>query len=573
MSSLFNPQPRAGGGQAAFLTGQAGTAVDSYGVHAPRYSSSVDSPLSKSWLFEIVAKKSGAVKESFTLLMPPQSLTIKEPQRVSITKTFGNAFVDDYGPDNIQITLKGISGTTHVFPTYSNRTTSAFTDIATAVSGADQAGQNQSGYTGRNAFYTFRDSIMRYKDKAGWEKNELRVYDLADEQAYRCVLLDFTLDRSADSPFRYPYTISLFVFDKLDSPRVKKGRVVNISREPDQAMNDVDRIGNKLNKLYRDVQSVINDVALITAKVAELRTKYAQFLNQTTKIITSPLGLAKNLTDIALSALRAAYDTYRAGQYTFDRYIAASEILRDAHRQALKIYGFQISKGWQSSNVIEIEQDAGLNLAGESPSREVNQLQYRYNGLQEYTIKGADTLQEIAAQELNDEAMWPVIAATNTHIRSNADLVPGQTLYLPIQTDAGTGVRKENFILTEDTARDPYGTDIALDANGRLIIDNNDFVLVSGLSNVEQAVDLRLNTPAGTLLKHAAFGITAQAGIAGSELALKYLKTSIRSALTEDPRIEKVDNMIVKIDRDVLHIGMTINVIGAEQSLPVEVQV
>ncbi len=75
-------------------------------------------PLSKSWLFEVVNTKTKQIVNSFTLILPPQSYTIREKQRVSITKTFGNAFIDDYGPDNIEITIKGISGTAHVFPTY-----------------------------------------------------------------------------------------------------------------------------------------------------------------------------------------------------------------------------------------------------------------------------------------------------------------------------------------------------------------------------------------------------------------------------------------------------------------------
>ena len=74
--------------------------------------------LSRSWLFEVVDIVSEIVEKSFTLVLPPQQYSIKEKARVSITKTFGNAFIDDYGADNIEITIKGISGTSHVFPTF-----------------------------------------------------------------------------------------------------------------------------------------------------------------------------------------------------------------------------------------------------------------------------------------------------------------------------------------------------------------------------------------------------------------------------------------------------------------------
>jgi len=572
IANLFgNAGPQPGAGAANFKIGQSWLGNTSkYGTHAAR--GSLDSVLSKSWLFEIVDKNSGNVVESFTLLMPPNSLTIKEPQRTAITKTFGNAFVDEYGADNIQITLKAISGTTHVFPTYSNAVVSAFTDVAAAVSGADKASSNRVGFTGRNAFYEFRDKIMRYKDKKDWDKKELRVYDLADEQAYKCVLLDFTLDRNADNPLRYPFTISLFVYEKLDKLRVKKGRVVNISKDPISALDDADGFLDTLLNVYQDVQGILNSVALLKAKSLELRTRYNRFLNQTTRVLTAPLDISKNMIDIGMIATGTLFDTYRAGKITFERYANAQELFRETIIQALKTYGFQISVGWQQSNTVEIEEDAGVDVSGDTVERSVSLASYEYSGLKVYTVKGDDTLQRIALNELGDENLWPYIASVNAGITSNEDLTPGEEIFLPVQVDPGDGVNKEQFILTEDFTRDPYGTDIRIDANGDIVIqENSDVALISGIENIQQAIDLRLNTMAGSMIKQSAFGITAQAGIAGTELAIKYLKTAIRNSLTQDPRIESVENMIVSLDSDVLNISMNINVIGAEESLPVTV--
>ena len=567
---VTGPQP--GVGSTNFKTGQRPPRqTRKYGEHAVR--GSLDSPLSKSWLFEVVDRESGDIVESFTLILPPQSMSIKEPQRVSIQKTFGNAFVDDYGADNIQITLKGISGTTHAFPTFSTSTVSAFTDIGAAVSGASQASQNNFGFTGKNAFYEFRNKIMRYKDISGWDKRELRVYDLADEQAYKCVLLDFSLDRNSDNPLRYPFTISLFVYDKIDSIKVKKGFVVNISEDPITALDKVDDLIAKVQNLYQDVQSVLNTVAIIKARALELRSRFNRFLTQTTKIITSPLDVAKNLVDAAFAATGVASDAYRAGQYTYERYIGAQELLRETLISSLRTYGYQVSEGWQRSNSVELEVDNGVDTTGESVARSVSRSSYTYTGLRVYTVKGDDTLQRIAQNELGDSDLWPYIAAVNSDITSNNDLVPGEEIFIPIQVDIGEGTNKEQFILTEDIARDPYGTDIAIDQNGNLVVqESNDLATVSGLTNVEQAVNLRLNTMVGSMIKQTAFGITAQAGIAGTELAVKYLKTAVRNALTEDPRIQSIENMIVTLKADVLEIGMTVNVVGADKSLPVTVQ-
>ena len=158
-----------------------------------------DSPkiLDKSWLFEIFDTRHSRVEKSFTLIFPPQAIVIKEPQRVALTKTFDNIFVDDYGPDNIEITINAISGSTKVFPTF--RTTgegmpaspSLNPEIAQFLPSSPIEG-GPLGYDRRSAFYTFRDDIMRYKDRGAYEYKELRVYDLYDSQAYKCILIDFT---------------------------------------------------------------------------------------------------------------------------------------------------------------------------------------------------------------------------------------------------------------------------------------------------------------------------------------------------------------------------------------------
>lgn len=330
--SDFARVPGPGGG--AVTIGQLGPPTGQrYGKNAPH--PALESPLSKSWLFEIVDRQSGVIQESFTLIFPPQSLSIKEPQRVSITKTFGSVFVDDYGPDNIQITLKGISGTTQVFPTFTTTgRQSNFTDIAAAVSGASQAASNSLGYTGKNAFYTFRNNIIRYKDRSSWEQTELRVYDLADEQAYKCVLLDFSLDRNSDSPLRYPFTISLFVYDKLDKVKIKPGVVVNISRDPTAALNDIDNSIGVLEQLYRDVLEAQNQIALVKSVVLELRTRIARQLGEVAQFLTSPLNITKNLIDIGISTGGVLYDAFLAGRFTFERYAGAVELFQDIITQA-----------------------------------------------------------------------------------------------------------------------------------------------------------------------------------------------------------------------------------------------
>lgn len=553
--------------------------LQTYGRHGPE--NSLTKPISKSWLFEIVEVESGDIVESFTLILPPQSYTVKEPQRVSITKTFGNAFVDDYGADNIQITLKGISGTAHVFPTFKTEgSVQDFTDVSLVANQAARAPAT-NGYSGRDAFYLFRNKIMRYKDVDGWDKKELRVYDLADEQAYKCVLLDFTLDRNSDNPLRYPFTISLFVYERLDRAKPKL-KAINIGEYPSTALDEVDGLLDELDKVSREIANIRNAVGNLKARATELRTRWNNVVSGLAGIATSPLDIAKNFIDAGFALLGTAYDTYRAGKYTFERYAGVTEMLRETLNKGLKIYGYQISEGWQRTRKIGVNEDRGIEPVETSGAgavgitgrrRKFSTQSYTYSGLSVYTVKGLDTLPKIAKNELGDDTLWPYIATVNENISSSDDLVSGERIFIPLQGDISGGDRKEQFILTEDSSRDPYGCDIRLDSDGNLIIqENSDFSLVCGIENVRQAVDLRLNTSVGSLIKQSAYGITAQAGFAGSEMAIRYLKMAIRATLVQDPRIEAVNNVIVSLDSDALRISMEVSVVGYEMSLPIPLE-
>jgi len=440
---------------------------------------------------------------------------------------------------------------------------------------AGDASKSVYGYTGRDAFFVFRNNIMRYKDKSGWEKKEMRVYDLADEQAYKCVLLDFTVDRSSDQPVhRYPFTISLFVYQRLDQV-VPVLKVIKIGKEPFSALDSSDSFLDKMEQLYKDLESVGNNVALLKAKSLELRTKFAKFLSRTSNIITSPLDIAKNLVDTAKVAMSSITQLREAGKITTDRYVNALEMYRSILIEGLKIYGYQISEGWQVSKILTLPGDAGLNTPIDilTPiSRSVNLQTYEFSGLVVYTVRGEDSLQSIAQSQLGNVDLWPYIASVNAGIDSSADLIVGEEIFIPVTTDISNGTNKEQFILTEDVARDPYGSDILLDSDGNIVIqENSDFALVSGLSNVQQAIDLRLNTQVGSMIKQSVYGIAAQAGFAGTTMAIRYLKLSIRSALIQDPRIESIDNMIVSLGSDVLNISMNITPVGTESSLPISV--
>jgi len=532
-----------------------------YGSNAPR--PDLQGFLTKSWMFEIRDRKTQSTLYSYTLVLPPQSISIKEPQRVSITKTFGNSFVDDYGMDNIQITIKGISGTAHAFPTLSIGN-----------------GTSKVGYNASDAFYKFRDNIIRFKESADWDQWELRVYDLADEQSYLCVLLDFTLDRNAESPLHYPFSISLFVYESLSTYKYKLKPIV-ISKYPKGALDNINKLLNLMKKLNQGFQSITNAISMVNAKALELRARWDKALDTATNILVSPLDLAHNLVDAAFTLLAIIPDTYDAVVYVSDRYVdkklGALEFARTILNESLRIYGYQISEGWQSIKTLSFDVDTGMDVVDDgtvtSVSRASLASSYSFSGLNVYTIKGNDTLPSIALNELGNSDLWPYIANVNPGITNSSDLVSGETLFIPVKTSSTLSSNKEQFIFSEDVTRDPYGSDIQIDETGNLMFIGGEAATISGIENVKQAINMQLNTEVGSMIKQAGFGMVAQAGFAGTSMALSYIKMAVQSSIMKDPRVEAVSNIVVNLESDSVFLSMDIKLVGSETSLSVPITI
>jgi hypothetical protein len=539
--------------------------------------------LQKSWLFEIVDKESNVVDESFTLIFPPQSVDIRESQRVSITKTFGNAIVDDYGPDNLEITIKAISGTTHVFPTFTTKGEQAPFDSGRVERFGQRATQTELGepvYDAVSSFYTFRNKIMRYKENFDpYSAKELRVYDLGDQQAYRCILLEFNLSRTADQPLRYPFTLSLFVYDKMDSAEFKreqiKKQVIQTGRDQRQALLEARSLLEQARELYAGVNNVLNKIHAVIAQVDLALTQVASGVQQVAGLVqgvaeltATPLDLSKRLAVLTESAIASVRDAYLAGRSTFNQYMNAKSILNQQWRNVIEVFNTEIERGAQSAKTVGKPIDTGVNAAG---AQQTEIQTYNYSGSRAYRVRANDTLQTIAQQELNDEDLWYYIAQTNG-ITSNADLSAGQEIIIPVQIDQNSALN-DAFIITENPLRNPYGTDIALSSTGELLLNDqgNDFQSKSGIENVKQAVDIKFTTPIGTMIKQTAFGLSAQIGSAGDELALAYLQMSMKSTLLLDPRIVEVNNLVISIDGGTIAATMDLGIVGREEVLPVSV--
>ena len=551
-------------------------------------------PVSRSFLFEIIDSKTQKIKESFTLVMPPTHVSVSEKQRVTVTKTFGNVFVDDYGPDNPEIVIRGFSGTSHAFPTFQTKGVYVPNNVVLTTVQAFTAGQTaSSGYTHQTAFYAFRDTIMRYKgivDKTDpdYYKYILRVTDLYDEQVYDCVLLGFNVERTPERPLYYPYTINLFVYGMPCNAGNMTATPIPVGGNITDLLAAIDNAMSWFTKAFAYVQAVKNSVAIIQNTVSLMAAKFNTYMTMAKTMATSPLDLTKQCLDL-IGTFSTTVDSAKTNyKMTKDAWANAKEMIHQTYRDNLALYTEAIYGGQTQKNE-SIDYAGGMSILtgaalatsaaiskdiGTQPAtKKTNVQSYQYTGVKEYTVRTEDTLQSIALRELGDSSLWPYIASANK-ILDNTELQTLETIYIPLSSRvASVQKKKDSFILTEDPARNPYGVDIRVDsASGDIVMgDNNDVSVIGGLSNIQQAIDLRFSTPLGSMIKQTGFGIMAQVGEPGIDITIRYLRMNIAQAVMSDPRIKAVKNIGLDVSGDTITASMDVDVIDYDQSLPVEV--
>jgi len=560
------------------ITSQFSRALDKFNPPGP-----LPVPVTRSFLFEIIDGTTKVIKESFTLVVPPNAVSIKEGQRVNITKTFGNVFVDDYGPDNITITIRGYSGTSRAFPTFQPAGASVTPAWMLTAQAIGESMINVLGYDHKSAFYTFRDTIMRYKYNYPTTYGDmiLRVYDLYDEQSYDCVLLEFSCDREAARPMYYPYSISLLVYGMPDLIGDQYPAFIGLGGIIDSIFDNINAALAWLDAGFAFVQAIKNSVAIVRNSLDMLGRQLAMYTGELSSVLRSPLDITKQLIEAVGSmstAVDAAYNNYKI---TKGAYVNAKEMVQYTWRNTMKLYHEAVSEGSQKAKTSSVPLDNGMSIPtgdalhantpdtgmGAVPADRVSKtLQAQFTGSISYTIKANDTLQSIATTMLGDVNLWPFIAAFNG-ITNNYELHQLTTLLLPVKSTAGNQT-KDRFLVSEDPARDPYGTDIKIDESGDFVVnESGDVSTVSGTENIRQWIDMVLDTERGSMLRQTAFGLTAVSGMAGDDLAVRYLRSGIRTALKMDPRIERVNSVNISVAGDVVNINVDIEVVGLAEIL------
>lgn len=141
---------------------------------------------------------------------------------------------------------------------------------------------------------------------------------------------------------------------------------------------------------------------------------------------------------------------------------------------------------------------------------------------------------------------------------------------LPVPTDP-------SIIIPSSTQTDPLvglsKVDILLTDQGDIAVNNyGDFRYSAGMTNIIQALKIKIGTPKGRVLTHPEFGLGIRPGLINSEVKLQDIYNSLGRLIEEDPRFAGLDNLQIQITGSVLSINMAVKLAGQSGVFPVTFQ-
>jgi len=116
--------------------------------------------------------------------------------------------------------------------------------------------------------------------------------------------------------------------------------------------------------------------------------------------------------------------------------------------------------------------------------------------------------------------------------------------------------------------------DWLLDENGDLAInDLGEIQLAGGLTNLVQALKLKIKTKKGTLLQHLDYGLGISHGISIADIESGELVQSLNKMIEDDPRYDGINRLNIKVVGSKLSIDLAVNIASGSGVLPITFEV
>ena len=176
------------------------------------------------------------------------------------------------------------------------------------------------------------------------------------------------------------------------------------------------------------------------------------------------------------------------------------------------------------------------------------------------TVDGEDNLSSLTfSDNARMQGYLPGTVNSQNQIYIPVD-IPSQeddrTFEIPHLNDQTlTRISKVDFLLTEDN-------DVAINSLG-------DFRLANGLTNLIQALRMKVITERGTLLRHLDYGLGLSAGISVADIENGEIIKAMNDMVVADPRFSGIERITVNLNGSTLAIDMAVRVANDSGVIPI----
>lgn len=418
-------------------------------------------------------------------------------------------------------------------------------------------------------------------------------HDMKMDEHWVIVPQDVSVDRSSGRRLQYPFSFTFKGIEQAGKPS-STPPLANVTREVRGVKATKNAVGalDRLAAVLRDAARIVSEIRTkvqgwdqviddVTTAVDAARAVVAagksfldipvMFFRSLTGLMEAGVLLMEDITDIPFDVVHA----YKSCIDELDMIVALGKRAgSDITSKVTKLTKSEAGAARDPDEVLTAAELAGapadmaafaavstrstdkaLVKAGALPDGRVYG---QYSAFRYAEVKSTDTLESIAAEALGDGARWYELAVLNdlkypyiTAAGLEGTVAPGDSVLVPVVGSVNQGSAR---VPTSTPDSVLFGTNLALtvqmSSSGRplvgLAIDkrtNRDCKLVTGLGNLQQALQMMIWTSRGAISFLPGYGLKDPVGYGSTQASATIMRLNLRELLLSDSRVDQVSNM------------------------------
>jgi hypothetical protein len=512
--------------------------------------------------------------------VPPKIHDMSEPFATQVVATQnGGKIIESQGSIIKEIRLSGTTGlrpyknAPKKIPLLGSTVPNILTNFNPETGTANEGVSDTA--TGHDDITFLRNLFRLYSDlKTGSEFSSriVMIWRNVKEDDYWIVEpTSFQLRQSSQSPLTYEYTIALkalatydaiWFTSEADSPEpTVAARVQGYSRLISTSFLFVASQATVLRGLgYGKVSALLSPMSAVLTGINALR-------DATTGVPAAFITQLSQLASENEEALKLIISGTDRPTYNMRRTLLRIKVLIASIRSEKAVRDAIRTRASRERARLAYSRPGTVTAPNRSESPSVLSSQPQLESVAQATVRGGETIRDVARRVLGDARKWQTLVVTNYLVYPYVSaaggpgvLSPGDSILFPSSgagSVSGSSVNGEHPSDAETGGGDAavnspiqqaYGRDLRLKTTTHDLTDisvgtSGDLSSLQGVANVDQALRIRFSTEQGELPTHPSFGARFPIGAKAVPSSFNTFRINTLATLRTDPRIASVNSL------------------------------